>query len=60
MIAARIRRMNLDVLAVLEIEDIDTLRFFDAQELDHSAHSRRSSKATTNRPHSPRWQAPHI
>ncbi|MFE0379160.1 hypothetical protein ACFW1M_27070 [Streptomyces inhibens] len=36
MIAARIRRMNLDVLAVLEVEDIDTLRFFDAQELDHS------------------------
>ncbi|MGP8304085.1 hypothetical protein ACTPOK_40525 [Streptomyces inhibens] len=36
MIAARIRRMNLDELAVQEVEDTDSLRFFDAQELDHS------------------------
>ncbi|GII58999.1 endonuclease [Planotetraspora thailandica] len=35
LIAERISRMDLDVLAVQEVEDIDTLRFFVAKELDH-------------------------
>ncbi|MET8678917.1 endonuclease/exonuclease/phosphatase family protein [Streptomyces sp. NPDC004647] len=35
-IAERILRMDLDVLAVQEVEDIDTLRFFAAQQLGHA------------------------
>ncbi|MGP3927001.1 endonuclease/exonuclease/phosphatase family protein [Streptomyces sp. 8N616] len=36
LIAERISRMDLDVLAVQEVEDIDTLRFFAAQQLGGS------------------------
>ncbi len=35
LIAARIRRMNLDVLAVQEVEDIDTLRQFNREQLSN-------------------------
>ncbi|MEU5211733.1 endonuclease/exonuclease/phosphatase family protein [Streptomyces sp. NPDC020742] len=35
-LAERIGRMDLDVLALQEVEDIDTLRFFVAQQLDRS------------------------
>jgi endonuclease/exonuclease/phosphatase family metal-dependent hydrolase len=34
LVAQRIRRMNLDVLAVQEVEDIDTLRQFNREDLD--------------------------
>jgi hypothetical protein len=33
LIAARIRRMDLDVLAVQEVEDVDTLRLFNRSDL---------------------------
>jgi hypothetical protein len=36
LIAERISRMDLDVLAVQEVKDIDTLRFFAAQQLGGS------------------------
>jgi hypothetical protein len=63
LIADRIKRMGLDVLAVQEVEDIDTLRQFVREDLkglythsvliegnDPRSKSSRTSRKTRNRP----------